>query len=191
MRAGGCYCTPVKGRRAVATPEPAPGAPAMPQGDASPRQPRQECLLSPQPAARKYFPSKKRPPSVFRADGFQQPSVAVLFCRRRDTYPEEERRRRWESFKKLWLSLFHPGRPPLERGFRGCKTPGGCLGLGGGRWFPVCLGCPNPPAQHRAPGEEKRSPVPRIAKRDVKGCPSSFPGWAANVGQSPLLIEIQ
>lgn len=115
----------------MAAPEPAPGAPATPLGDASPRQPRQECLLSPQPAARKYFPSKKRPPSVFRADGFQQPSVAVLFCRRRDTYPEEERRRRWESFKKLWLSLFHPGRPPLERGFRGCKTPGGCSGRGG------------------------------------------------------------
>lgn len=159
----------MKGRRAVATPEPAPGAPAVPQGDASPRQPRQECLLSPQPAARKYFPSEKRPPSVFRADGFQQPSVAVLFCRRRDTYPEEERRRRWESFKKLWLSLFHPGRPPLERGFRGCKTPGGCLGpeWGGGKMVSRLPGMPKPPCPASCPrgGEEKPSPA-----RSKAGC---------------------
>lgn len=153
----------MKGGRAVAAPEPAPGAPATPQGDASLRQPRQECLLSPQPAARKYFPSKKRPPSVFRADGFQQPSVAVLFCRRRDTYPEEERRRRWESFKKLWLSLFHPGRPPLERDFRGCKTPGGCSGRGQMvSRLPRMLKPPCPASRPRG-GEEKQGPLHRKA----------------------------
>jgi len=143
----------------VAAPESAPGAPATPQGDASPRQPRQECLLSPQPAARKYFPSKKRPPSVFCTDGFQQPSVAVLFCRCRDTYPEEERRRRWESFKKLWLSLFHPGRPPSRAGLQRLQNTQWLLG--GGQMVSCLPGMLKPfcPASRPRGGEEKQGPT--------------------------------
>lgn len=104
---------PGKGRAGAA-----PGAPAIPQSDASPRQPRQECLLSPQPAAGKYFPRKKKASQCIPRHRLPTASVAVLFCRRRDTEPEEERRQRWESFKKLWLRLFHP----LEKGLGSCKT---------------------------------------------------------------------
>lgn len=66
------------------------------------------------------FQGKKKGLPVYSAPPAPAGSVAVLFCRRRDTELEEERRQRWESFKKLWLRLFHP----LEKGLGSCKTAG-------------------------------------------------------------------
>lgn len=98
----------------------APGAQTIPQGDASPRQPgRNVCCHRSLRRGNIFHGKEKKKKKSLPVYS----SVAVLFCRRRDTEPEEERRQRWESFKKLWLKLFHP----LEKGLGSCKTAGGCF----------------------------------------------------------------
>lgn len=59
-------------------------------------------------AKEKKIQNKKGLPVYLALTVSSRTSVAVLFCRRRDTYPEEERRRRWESFKKLWFKFVPP-----------------------------------------------------------------------------------